>query len=231
MPHSLRLIGPRLARARAFAARLGRCEGGLAFVEFAASLPVLTALGLCGLETANFAMANLRVSNIAMLTADNASRVRDAIDEANIIEIMTGAKMSGDNIRFRQNGRIILSSMERNTAGTGGASTGQWFRWQRCDGARPATTSVYGAQGKGQTDASLQNVGTGSNQISAASGTAVMVVEVTYNYQPIVSNSILGPRVIRYEAAFNVRQRVNQALTNTNGLTTAQIRTCDHVEA
>lgn len=221
----------RLARARHFAAQLGACEGGLAFIEFAMSLPVLVTLGLCGLETANFAMAHLRVSNIAMLTADNASRVRDSIDEANIIEIMTGAKTSGNNIDFRQNGRIILSSMERNTAGSSGASTGQWFRWQRCDGARPATTSVYGAQGKGQTDATLQFVGTGTNQIAAASGTAVMVVEVTYNYQPLVSASILGPRVIRYEAAFNVRQRVNQALTNTTALTAARIRTCNHVEA
>ena len=79
-------------------------------------------------------MAHLRVSNIAMLTADNAARVRDSIDEANVIELLTGAKMTGDNIDFRQNGRIILSSIEPNTAGPDGTSTGQWIRWQRCDG-------------------------------------------------------------------------------------------------
>ncbi|HST36582.1 MAG TPA: TadE family protein [Allosphingosinicella sp.] len=214
-----------------FAARLRRCDGGLAFVEFALSLPVLITLALAGLETANFAMAHLRVSNIAMMTADNVSRVRDSIDEANIIEIFTGAKMTGDNIDFRQNGRIILSSMEPNTAGSGGASTGQWFRWQRCDGARPSTTSAYGAQDKGRTDASLQFVGPVNNRISASSGTAVMVVEVTYNYQPLVSEAILGRRTIRYESAFNVRQRTNQVLTNTNSLTAARIRTCNHVEA
>ena len=218
------------SRALGFAVRLRDCEGGLAFIEFAMSLPVLVALGLCGLETANYAMAHLRVANIAMLTADNASRVRDAIDEANIVEIMTGAKMAADSIDFRNNGRIILSSMEPNTAGSGGASTGQWFRWQRCDGRRNAS-SIYGNQGKGQSDATLQNVGTGNNRIAASSGTAVMVVEVTYNYQPIVSEAILGPRTIRYEAAFNVRQRVNQALTNTNNLTTAQIRTCNHFQS
>lgn len=215
------MLNPLIAlprRARAFAARLGGCASGLAMTEFALSLPILTTLGLFGLETANLAMANLRVSNIAMLTADNASRVRDSIDEANVIELLTGAKMTGNNIDFRNHGRIILSSVEPNTAGSGGASTGQWIRWQRCDGAK-VVSSNYGPQGTGQTNASLPYVGPASNPITASSGTAVMLVEVVYDYQPIVSNSIFGPRTIRYESAFNVRQRTNQALTNAGNVT------------
>jgi len=207
------ILLPPARRSARFAARLRHCESGLAFVEFAMSLPVLLTLGLCGLETANLAMAHLRVSNIAMIAADNAARVRDSIDEANVIELMTGAKMSGEGIRFANNGRIILSSIERNAAGTG-----QWIRWQRCDGAKHVSSS-YGLQGKGQNDASLQAVGPAGNQISASAGTAVMMVEVVYDYQPIVSNSIFGPRQIRYESAFNVRQRTNQAITNMNNVT------------
>jgi hypothetical protein len=205
-------------RLRRFAARLRASDKGLALTEFAMALPVLTTLGLCGIECANLAMANLRVSNIAMLTADNAARVRDSIDEANVIELLTGAKMTGDSIRFRQNGRIILSSVEPNAAGSGGASTGQWIRWQRCDGAKNVASS-YGVQGRGQNDNTLQFVGPAANQITAAAGTAVMLVEVTYDYQPIVSNSIFGARTLRYESAFNVRQRTNQAITNLGGVT------------
>jgi hypothetical protein len=207
-----------LKRASRFAARLGRCQSGLAFVEFAMTLPVVVTLGLVGLETANLAMAHLRVSNIAMLTADNAARVRDSIDEANVIELLTGAKMTGDNMRFRQNGRVILSSIEPNTAGPGGTTTGQWIRWQRCDGARNVVSN-YGLQGTGQTNASLQAVGPPGNQISATAGTAVMMVEVVYNYQPIVSDAIFGQRIIRYESAFNVRQRTDQAIRNANSVT------------
>ena len=195
------------------AARLRRCQSGLAYVEFALSLPVLVTLVLVGLETANLAMAHLRISNIAMLAADNAARVRDSIDEANVIELLTGAKMTGDNIRFRQNGRIILSSIERNAA-----ATGQWIRWQRCDGARQVSSN-YGPQGTGQTSSVLQAVGPPGNQISAAAGTAVMMVEVVYQYQPIVSDSIFGPRTIRYESAFNVRQRTDQTLKNAAAVT------------
>jgi hypothetical protein len=208
-------LGGRFVR---FAARLRDCEKGLQFVEFAMALPVLTTLGMCGLECANLAMANLRVSNIAMLTADNAARVRESIDEANVIELLTGAKMTGDSISFRQNGRIILSSVEPNTAGVNGASTGQWIRWQRCDGAK-SVASNYGAQGRGQNDNTLQFVGPASNPIAASPGTAVMMVEVVYDYQPIVSNAIFGARTIRYESAFNVRQRTNQAITNLGSVT------------
>jgi hypothetical protein len=174
---------------------------------------VVLTLGLCGLETANLAMAHLRVSNIAVIASDNAARVRDTIDESNVIELLTGAKMTGNNIDFARHGRIILSSVERNAAGNG-----QWIRWQRCDGAKQVVSS-YGAQGKGQTDASLQAVGPPGNQITAASGTAVMMVEVVYDYQPIVSEAIFGPQTIRYESAFNVRQRTNQVLTNVAGVT------------
>jgi len=211
MSHTGRLTSWK--RARRFAATLRGCESGLAFVEFAMSLPVVVTLALCGLETANLAMAHLRVSNIAMLTSDNAARVRDSIDESNVIELLTGAKMTGNNIRFRENGRIILSSIEPNTA-----STGQWIRWQRCDGVKNVASS-YGAQGTGQYNASLQAVGPPGNRISASPGTAVMMVEVVYDYQPIVSDAIFGPRTIRYESAFNVRQRTDQAIKNAAGVT------------
>jgi hypothetical protein len=207
-----------LRRGAGFARRFGSCEGGLAFLEFAMALPVLVTLGLVGLETANLAMAHLRVSNIAMLTADNAARVRDSIDEANVIELITGSKMTGDSIQFRQNGRIILSSVEPNTAGPNGTSTGQWIRWQRCDGARNVT-STYGPEGTGQNNSSLQAVGPPSNRIAATTGTAIMLVEVVYRYQPLVSEAIFGNRLIRYESAFNVRQRTNQAITNLGNAT------------
>ena len=228
------------ALAACFAASMRDCRSGLAFMEFAFALPVVLALGLLGLETANYAMANLRVSNIAMLTADNAARVRDSIDEADIVELFTGAKMSGNNISFAQNGRIVLTDLEPTT--TGGK---QWVRWQRCDGAlnytptptalRPMTasgtvitngTEIYNTDRtntssapSSETKATLTSVGTGTNVISAQAGSAVMLVEVAYNYQPVIPNSFLQGRQITYVSAFNVRQRTDQTLRNINKIT------------
>ncbi len=220
------LSAPRtLRRALRRLTRLRGCTSGLALTEFAFSLPVLLALGLLGLESANFAMAHLRVSSIAMMTADNAARVRESIDEADVIELLLGAKMSGNGIQFGRNGRIILSSIEVNPGGTG-----QWIRWQRCDGLRNSP-SLYGAEGTGQNNASLQGVGPAANRIAAQPGTAVMMVEVVYDYQPIIPNSFLQGRQIRYESAFNVRQRNDQAMKNAGSLPAAQRRTCNLFQA
>ncbi len=235
-------------RRRVLLRDLKGCSSGLALTEFAFSLPILLALSLYGFETANLAIAHLRVSNIATLAADNAARVRDRIDEANVIELLTGAKMTGNNIRFAQNGRISLSSFERNSNGK------QWIRWQRCDGAlnvassygnpknvnggniingtetyqSDRTTLSSASQRSDPTHATLDAVGPAGRQIAAASGTAIMVVEVVYNYQPIVSERLFGPIQIRYESAYNVRQRADQTLYNTGRVTP---RSCNTFQA
>ena len=239
-----------MARLARIAGELRSCTSGLALTEFAFALPILLTLSLFGIETANFAMAHLRVNNIAVMIADNAARVRDSIDESDIVEIFTGAKMAGAGISFAQNGRIILSDLEMTPTGNN-----QWIRWQRCDGAlnytnpdtrwRPRTavgTAITNGTEIYLIDRATPNVVTpssplatptyssmgGSPAIAAQSGTAVMMVEVVYNYQPIIPNSFLSGRQIRYESAFNVRQRVDQTLRNIGRATP---RSCDTFQA
>lgn len=220
-----------LRRAR----RLRDCNSGLALTEFAFSLPILLALGLYGFETANLAIANMRISNMAMLAADNAARQRDSIDEANVIELLTGTKMTGNGLKFAPNGRVILTQLEATPD-----NSAQWIRWQRCDGAlnvssryggpRNASgalitngTEIYNADrvtassapsSFSHASARIGAVGPAGRQISAQPGTAVMLVEVYYDYQPIVGSWTTGPTRLRYENAFNVRQRNDHSLKN-----------------
>ena len=177
------------------------------------SLPILLAFGLGGLELANLAMAHMRVSQIALMTADNASRVRVSIDETDVNELFLGAELAGDSMDFEENGRLILSSLEMNEE-----ADGQWIRWQRCFGEKDYDSS-YGEEGDGEDDDDLQAMGPPGQQVAALSGTAVMFVEVAYEYQPIVPNSITGDEMIVYTAAFNVRDRDNQAITNLSDAT------------
>lgn len=202
--------------------RLHRDERGLQVLELAIVLPMTLTLGLGAIEVANYSIASIRCSQIAMMVADNAGRVRDSIDEADVNEIMIGAAQMGAGVKFGSNGRIILSSVEQNAA-----KTGQWIRWQRCFGANRAASSYpLAVEGKGKSDATLQGMGPTNNQIGAASGTAVMFVEVIYTYQPIVSNRLLGGRTLRYTSAFNVRQRTDQQLKNAGSLATANTAAC-----
>lgn len=197
--------------------RLRDDRSGIALTEFAFSLPILLALILGGLETANYALAHLRVSQIAMTVADNAGRVDTTIDESNIYEVFAGAELVGRSLDFEQNGRIVLSSLQPNNRT--GSSAGQMINWQRCFGDLDVDPA-YGTEGTGRYNSTLAaGMGPAGNKIVSAPGTAVMFVEVTYNYQPIVAQRILGDRQIRYESAFNVRERTNQNITNTRSMT------------
>ncbi len=190
-------------------ARLKRDTSGLALIEFAISLPVALTLGLVGIELSNYAIANLRVSQIAMTVADNAARVRDSIDETDINELFIGARLVGDSINFADHGRIILSSLEPKTSGT----AGQWIRWQRCYGLKNAS-SQYGVPTT-MTASTLQGMGPSTRRIRRCRHGGD-VRRVVYDYQPIVSNRLLGNKTLRFESAFNVRQRNDHVMKDGN---------------
>jgi len=196
---------------------LSSSTSGLALTEFAFSLPILLVLLLGGLETANFALTHLRVNQIAMTVADNAGRVRTGIDESHIYEVFAGADLAGESINFAENGRIALSSLQPN--GKTGTDEGQMINWQRCHGDLDVDPA-YGEEGEGREDSSFaEGMGPAGNKIVSAPGTAVMFVEVTYEYEPLFWKAGMDSQRIRYESAFNVRERTNQNLTNTQALT------------
>ena len=197
--------------------RIGRDQSGLAYLEFALIGPVLLFLTLAGLELVNYAMAHLRVNQIATTVADNAGRVTTGIDEANVYEVFAGARSIGEPMDFEDNGRVVLSSLQEN--GRNGAGEGQMINWQRCWGDLDLG-SMYAEEDDGRDDASLATgLGAEGNRIVSVPGTAVMFVEVTYDYQPLISGTILPvAEQIRQETAFNVRGQRNNDISNTQNL-------------
>lgn len=208
----------RAARARGVLRRLARSRRGMAMTEFAFALPIFVTLLFGGLEIINLVMAHMRISQIAITVADNAGRVRQGIDEADIYEVFAGADLVGGKNDFKPNGRVVLSSLEPN--GQTGGNAGQMINWQRCYG-QLTVAPRYGLQGKGRYNADLVNgMGPSTSRIKAADGTAVMFVEVSYRYTPRILPSIVTNGMdLRYESAFNVRERTNQNITNTQSLT------------
>jgi TadE-like protein len=202
----------------------------MALVEFALVLPVLCLLCLGGLELSNLAMAYLRVNSIAIKTADSAARVRTSIDEADINEIFTGAKLMGENIDFADRGRIILSSIEpvMDTASPP-QIVNQYLRWQRCTGANAAVSS-HGSEGDGATGtdkASGYGI-TGKPKITAAKNTTIMLSEVVYDYKPLLSSRWFGSITMRVAQSITVRERSDQKMKNASSLTTAKQSLCSN---
>ena len=194
---------PSLVR-RKFAALL-RDRSGLALVEFAYSLPFLMVLGLGGVEIASLSIAHMRVSQIAVSLADNASRAKQEVvsgvprmREYDVNESFRAAQLQSGNLDFEANGRLILSSLEVNDEG------GQWIHWQRCFGDADYDSS-YGEEGEGESGTDFPGMGPASKRVLAEDGFAIMFAEVVYDYEPLIFEEYVQAQPIRKMAAMFVR--------------------------
>ena len=196
--------------------KLRNDTSGVAMIEFAVALPAFLAMAGGGLEYANLANTHLKVSQIAMTVADNAGRYDPSIDESDIDELEAATSSVGSGLDFLTNGRVVLSSLQHN--GLSDDDEGQMINWQRCFGDLNIG-SEYGEEDWGKTDDAMEyGMGPVGNTIEADEGTAVMFVEVTYNYQPFFPG-FFDSREIRYESAFNVRTRNSFDITNAGNIT------------
>ena len=197
--------------------RLGRDTRGLALTEFAFAAPIFLTLVLTGLELSNLALAHLKISQMAMTVADNAGRITGGLRETDIYEVFASAEYTGDGLDFEPHGRLILSSLQHNDATK--EDEGQTIVWQRCWGNDKTIRPAYGKEGDGKNDDSLKDgLGAGTSKITALKDTAVMFVEVTYHYQPLVSTAFFTPPTIRYESAFNTRAGKNDRPSKVPGV-------------
>ncbi|WP_137679300.1 TadE/TadG family type IV pilus assembly protein [Aurantiacibacter suaedae] len=187
--------------------RLLRDTRATAMLEFALSAPLLLSIGLFGAEAANRAITQMRVNQIAVLVADNASRVGEnsllgevSIYESDINDIFIGADIqAGERFALLDNGRIILSSLEVLEE----SEDQQYIHWQRCMGDLDHPSS-YGKEGDGEFS-NMEGMGPPGEEIYAFRGEAVMFVEVAMTYQPIAVDLFDASQPIVAIAAFNVR--------------------------
>lgn len=189
--------------------RLLRDRRATVMIEMAACIPIFAMLGIGGLELANLALAHTRISQIALGTADNASRMGatttlsvPTVSEAEIREVFISAEKQANKLSFKPNGRIILSSLERNN------TDGQTIKWQRCYGDLNVK-STYGFAGAGATGNTFPGMGKAGQEVTAPPGSAIMFVEIVYQYQPLTLGKWVGPQTIRSTAAFNIRENRN----------------------
>lgn len=172
-------------------------------VELAFSLPIALPLFLGGAELANYAITRMRISQVALHVADNASRIgtdtllaAPRISEAQINDLLTGANLQAGNLDLANRGRVILSSLEPDPD----VPAKFMIHWQRCFGAME-WPSHYGDAG----DGNLDGMGPVDRQATAPSNGATMFVEVAYEYEPLVSSVFVPSAEIVETGAMVVR--------------------------
>lgn len=190
---------------RRFLGRLARSTSAVSAVELGLSMPFLMGLSLTGIEVVNLALIHVRLNQLAITVADNASRAKQAqvngapqFREYDMNQVFRAAALQGEDLQIPQRGRVIVSSLQVNSQG------GQWIAWQRCWG-KNTWSSRYGPQGTGATGTSFAGMGYTTTKMTADAGTAIMFVEIAYDYKPYFLGSILPAKVIRKEAALYVR--------------------------
>lgn len=201
---------------------IGLDRRGLALLEFALSFPLVMIIGGFGIELSNVALTNMRVSQYALNLADAASRVGvDAgggvtqLREADINDVLQGARIQGLPVALGTKGRVVLSSLE-NTKQSYDTVYKQRIHWQRCFGMQSGSdyNSHYGTTPvtAGSTpDASnagsdaTTGMGEAANKVNAPKDNGVMFVEINYLYSPVFGSLFINPRIIRYSASMLVR--------------------------
>lgn len=200
--------------------RLGKDARGVSFLEFALVLPVLLTLGMYGTEIAYMSTIDMEISQIANSVGDNASRlgqtdnsaVTPTITQAQVKAVLDGAIEEGSRIDLAENGRVVLSSLERDSG-----SGRYYIHWQRCTG-KLERDSAYGGEGLGLTGPTLQGLGKPGHLIAPPANSAVMFVEVYFEYQGLFGTMFVGNKVFKHEAAYVLRddRNLTPGLTGTS---------------
>lgn len=190
---------------RHFFGRLASSTNAVSAVELGLAMPFLMGLALSGVEVVSLALLHVKLNQLAITVADNASRAKQAqvngapqFREYDANQVFRAAALQSEDLDMPNRGRVILSSLQVNGDG------GQWIAWQRCWG-KNTWASRYGPEGTGASGTAFQGMGFTETKMTADAGTAIMFVEIAYNYKPFFLGSILPSKVIRKEAALYVR--------------------------
>ena len=198
-------------------------ERGSVLVELAFAIPIFTGVGFTFIEAANYVNTHTKVSQMTISLADNLSRAKQDVPiglpqfrEHDISDALEGVRLQAGGLDLFGKGRVIISSLQ---VFPGSNPARQWIAWQRCKGAL-VVNSNYGLEDKGRTGAMFAGVQeAGNTTVTVPAGEAIIFVEVTYTYEPIIAASIIGEQTIKQVASFYVRDDRNLGdATNINGI-------------
>lgn len=197
---SLQSLNPAPAR---ILDRLRQNTDGSALVEAAIVAPFLIGLMAGLFEMMALIGAYQKSSQVATGVADMVARAEDGLRESQLNDIFLAVPYVADQLDFDGRGRIIVSMV----VGTPG--NGNRISWQRCGGADLGTTSAFGGEG-------AQNVSLPGG-IVVAENQSVVVTEVFYDYESLLSVDFLSNIVINEQAVFRPRFGALDVIQNDTG--------------
>lgn len=215
-------------RVRTLLRRLRRDTGGLALLEFAFMLPIIMILGLTGAELTNYIVTRMRVSQLALHLADNAARMgtgsqlaAKTISETDINDLFVGGALQAGELNILNRGRIMLYDIEPMA----NPNNTNKFKivWQRCAGAKTGYTPSYGIAGQA-SGTNKDGFGPTGQLANALDDGATMLIEIDYEYQPLIQTALSPSTLMSETASMMIRDR--RDLTKIYNSENAPVATC-----
>lgn len=196
---------------------------GVSVIEFALMLPMLVMAGAGGLELTNYVLANQKVERIASVSADNVARNTLAPSEQSFVDTFAGVDDLAAPFDFNANGRIIMTGV------IGIPENGVVVPkvvWQRCSGQLTGITSGVGKEAANPALWADGDNATLPNNVTLLQNQLVVVSEVSYRYEPLVSLAQLPgepeERIVQQTSIFVTRGQAFTYVSPAAGVTPAK---------
>lgn len=223
----IRWFGPKSSRqAAAFARRLLRDTSGLAFIEFGYVLPIFLGFGLVGLELTNVVLARQKTERIASTVADLIASNQVAPNERQIGDMFASVPEIAKPFDFGGGGNVIITAVLGIYDSTDDEVQNK-VAWQRCM-EEDSFASSYGSQWTNTDDIADGPEVILPNSLDLGQNQMVIVAEVFYPYESIISQSLVGfilpeNNLFREVATFRTR---GGAIMNVTPVTGQAMHAC-----
>lgn len=157
--------------------RMARAQEGLAYLEFAITLPFLLALLMASVEVTRYILIAQKLEKVAVTISDVTSQ-GSTISTSGLNSIITAASQVMQPYSFGSSGYVIITSVKQT--GTYNVSNPPRVNWQYTGGGTWTQASQIGSPG---------GTATLPNGMTLNDKDNVIITEVFYNYQPLLSTN------------------------------------------
>ncbi|MEE4206042.1 MAG: TadE/TadG family type IV pilus assembly protein [Erythrobacter sp.] len=221
-PETIRFAAARGTRAAiAFARRLGRDTGGLAFIEFAYTLPIFVGFGLVGLEFTNVVLARQKTERVAATVADLVASNQVPPNERQVGDMFAAVPQIARPFPFENGGNVVITAVvgiyDRDSD-----QVENKIAWQRCMFPNSHASEI-GSQWTSTNDIADGPEVDLANDIDLLQNQMVIVSEVYYPYEPLITQSIVKgivpeSGIFRETATYRTRGQAIMNVTPVEGI-------------
>lgn len=168
--------------------RLMRDMRGVAMIEFGFAAPILIVMTFGTVELSRYVLLHQKLDRIAMTIADLTAQSEE-IAETDISNIFDAVSHIGQPFEVTGRGRVYLTSVSRS-------GNNVTVDWQRDNGGSVTSASRVGLPGQAALLPDGLTLGDGDN---------VIISEVWFDYEPMLTGSLLGEQQLYHRAVFRPR--------------------------